>query len=70
MTLNEWINERLTWRPVLGGQWVFKGTELQVGEVIGLIRSEATYSTMFAEYPFLTTEDIRNAVLFHKDLNL
>lgn len=67
MTLNEWANKKVTWEDVQGGQYVFSDTNVEVSKVAILAtKKEATYSTMFAKYPFLSTEDIRFAVLFNK----
>lgn len=67
MTLDDWIKKKVTWEDVQGGQHVFSGTNVEVSKVACLAsKKQATYATIFAKYPFLNTEDVRNAVLFTK----
>jgi uncharacterized protein (DUF433 family) len=66
MTLNEWINKKVTaCEEIMGGEAVFRGTRVTIKRVALLAKQWVTYSQMFADYPFLTTEDIRHAVQFH-----
>lgn len=68
MTLNEWIEKRVVvCKDTMGGEAVFKDTRVTIKRVAALAKRWITYSQMFAEYPFLTTEDIRYAVLFNKE---
>lgn len=69
MTLNEWIEKKVaTCCSVMGGEPTFRGTRVTIKRVAALAKQWATYGYMFAEYPFLTTEDIRFAVMFHNKL--
>ena len=64
MTFDTW-QKRLTIDPdVMGGTPCFPGTQLTIERVASLVEKEATYSEIFGDYPFLTTKDIRYAVIF------
>lgn len=69
MTLKEWIDKKVTaCEEIMGGEPTFSGTRVTIKRVALLAKQWATYSYLFAEYPFLTTEDIRYAVQFHNKL--
>ena len=64
MTFDTW-QKRLTIDPdIMGGTPCFPDSRLTLDRVVGLVNKEATYSEIFNDYPFLTTEDIRYAVMF------
>lgn len=69
MTFDTW-QKRLTIDPdIMGGNPCFPGSRLTIDRVISLVKKEATYSEIFNDYPFLTTEDIRYAAIFNSKNN-
>jgi len=64
MTFDTW-KKRLTIDPdIMGGTPCFPGSRLTIDRIVALIKKEVTYSEIFSDYPFLTTEDIRYAAMY------
>jgi uncharacterized protein (DUF433 family) len=56
---------RIESRPeILGGDEVFKGTRLSVRHIGGMLRKGVTIEDLKADYPTLTTDDIRFAKIY------
>lgn len=57
--------DRITTQPgVLGGKPIIKGTRISVEFILELIASGGSVADIVRNYPFLTEEDVRQAVLF------
>lgn len=57
--------DRITTRPdVLGGKPIIQGTRISVEFVLELVASGGSVADIVRSYPFLTEEDVRQAVLF------
>lgn len=57
--------DRITTQPgVLGGKPIVKGTRVSVEFILELVASGGSVAEIVRNYPFLTDEDVRQAVLF------
>ncbi len=57
--------ERITSNPkTMGGKPCIRGTRVTVGTVVGLIATGHTESDILELYPYLETEDIRQALSY------
>jgi uncharacterized protein (DUF433 family) len=57
--------DRIVANPaVLGGKAVIKGTRISVEFILELIASGGSIADIVRNYPFLTEEDVRQAVAF------
>ena len=65
MTFDTWKKRLTIDADIMGGNPCFPGSRLTINNVASLVKKEATYSEIFSDYPFLTTEDIRYAVMFN-----
>ena len=57
--------DRITSRPdVLGGKPIIKGTRISVEFILELVASGGSVDEIVRNYPALTAEDARQAILF------
>ena len=56
---------RITLDPqVMGGKPCIRGKRVTVGTIVGLMASGTEEKTILAEYPYLESEDIRQALTY------
>jgi len=57
--------ERITIEPgKCGGRPCIRGTRLRVADVLELLAAGASHDEILADYPFLSADDIRAALLY------
>ena len=57
--------DRITTQPgVLGGKPIIRGTRISVEFILELIASGGSVTQIAVNYPFLTEDDVRQAILF------
>ncbi len=60
----EWCEKVIVDNDVKGGYPVFPGSRVTLQQVANLAKQGVTYTYLFSEFPFLTTTDIRYAVIY------
>lgn len=68
MPYKDWVEKLVVDNAIMGGEPVFGDTRVTVKRIASLAKSGETYTTIFNDYPFLTTEDIRHAVIYQNQL--
>ena len=59
------FNERIMVDPgILVGKPVVKGTRIPVSMILNLVAHGVTFDQIIADYPILTQDDIRAAILY------
>lgn len=62
---SEQLIERITTNPkVMGGKPVIKGTRITVETIVKLVASGASAKEIIEDFPHITEEDIRAALLY------
>ena len=57
--------DRITFNPnVMGGKPCIRGMRVTVGMIVGLVASGRETREILDAYPYLETEDIRQALMF------
>ena len=57
--------ERITVNPErMGGKPCIRGTRVTVGTIVGLIATGATVDDITAAYPYVTDDDVRQALAY------
>ena len=57
--------ERIVWDPqIVGGEPVLKGTRVTLKTVLASLAEGATMEELLADFPTLSEEDVRAAIMF------
>ena len=57
--------ERITFNPnVMGGKPCIRGLRVTVGMIVGLVASGFSHDDILESYPYLQTEDIKQALQY------
>jgi len=57
--------DRITFDPnIMGGKPCIRGMRVTVGTIVGLVASEISFNDILQAYPYLETEDIRQALTY------
>jgi uncharacterized protein (DUF433 family) len=57
--------DRITRNPVvMGGKPCIRGMRVTVGTIVGLVAAGRSFDEILAAYPYLETEDIRQALSY------
>ena len=57
--------DRITFDPnIMGGKPCIRGMRVTVGTIVGLVASEISFNDILLAYPYLETEDIRQALTY------
>lgn len=57
--------DRITRDPlIMGGKPCIRGMRVTVGTIVGLVASGRSYDEILAAYPYIETEDIRQALSY------
>ena len=57
--------DRITFNPnVMGGKPCLRGLRVTVGTIVGLVASGKTEAEIFELYPYIESEDIRQALAY------
>ncbi|WP_233848348.1 DUF433 domain-containing protein [Dyadobacter sp. CY326] len=57
--------DRITFDPnIMGGKPCIRGMRVTVGTLVGLVASGSTFGDIIAAYPYIETDDIKQALSY------